>query len=113
MKPRRIAVPLGFAALALVLGACGGSSGANGTSNASQPAASSADFPSPKGKSLLQLKQSLGPGPVLAPTVSVVMPGRDRYGFGPDPVAVIGSQLREGEGDQADRSQAGEAAGDN
>jgi hypothetical protein len=82
MKPRRIAVPLGFAALALVLGACGGSSGANGTSNASQPAASSADFPSPKGKSLLQLKQSLGPGPVLAPTVSVVMPGRDRYGFG-------------------------------
>jgi hypothetical protein len=82
MNPRRIAVPLSLLALALLLGACGGSSGGNGASNAAQPTASSADFPSPQGKSLLQLKKSLGPGPVLAPTVSIVMPGRDRYGFG-------------------------------
>ena len=82
MTTRRIAVPLGLVALALVLGACGSSGGGHGSSSSSQPMASSADFPSPKGKSLLELKQSLGPGPVLAPTVSVVMPGRDRYGFG-------------------------------
>ena len=82
MTTRRIAVPLSLVALALPLGGCGSGGGGSGSSNSAQPAASSADFPAPKGKSLLQLKQSLGPGPVLAPTVSVVMPGRDRYGFG-------------------------------
>ncbi len=48
----------------------------------SQPPATSADFPSPKGKSMLQIKNGLGPGPVLAPTVSVLGTGKDRYGFG-------------------------------
>src|SRR3954466_9006283 len=82
MTTRRIAVPLGLLALSLLLAACGSSGASKDSQNSSQPLATSADFPSPKGKSLLQIKRSLGPGPVLAPTVSVVSPGRDRYGFG-------------------------------
>ena len=74
--------PLHFVLLALLtvaLGACGDDSS---KSAPSQPTASAADFPQPQGKSLLQLKRGLGPGPVLAPTVSVVRTGTDRYGFG-------------------------------
>ena len=82
MTTRRIAVPLGLVALSLLFAACGSSSDKKESASGSQPLATSADFPSPKGKSLLELKHGLGPGPVLAPTVSVVMPGRDRYGFG-------------------------------
>jgi hypothetical protein len=82
MTSRRIAVPLGLVALSLLLAACGSSSAKNASGSSTQPLATSADFPSPKGKSLLQLKKGLGAGPVLAPTVSVVTPGRDRYGFG-------------------------------
>src|SRR3954467_12777940 len=67
---------------AVVLSACGGSDSGKDDASASQPTASSADFPSPKGKSLLEIKRGLGPGPVLAPTVSVVGTGSDRYGFG-------------------------------
>src|SRR3954462_4234335 len=82
MTSRRIAVPLGLVALSLLLAACGSSGSSKNGSSGSQPTASSAGFPSPNGKSMLQIKKSLGPGPVLAPTVSVVSPGRDRYGFG-------------------------------
>jgi hypothetical protein len=76
------AVVLPLMALSLFAGGCGGSDSDSESASDSQPPASSADFPSPKGKSLLELKRGLGPGPVLAPTVSVVSPGRDRYGFG-------------------------------
>ncbi|MEA2458470.1 MAG: hypothetical protein QOC95_1442 [Thermoleophilaceae bacterium] len=72
---------LAAAALSLGLSACGSSSSNAGT-DSSQPPATSADFPSPKGKSMLQIKKGLGPGPVLAPTVSVLGTGKDRYGFG-------------------------------
>jgi hypothetical protein len=82
MSRRPIAALLPLVALSLVAGGCGNSTSGKGSASASQPPASSADFPSPKGKSLLEIKRGLGPGPVLAPTVSVVSPGRDRYGFG-------------------------------
>ncbi|MEA2469542.1 MAG: hypothetical protein QOE38_541, partial [Thermoleophilaceae bacterium] len=82
MSRRPIAALLPLVALSLVAGGCGNASSSKGSASASQPPASSADFPSPKGKSLLEIKRGLGPGPVLAPTVSVVSPGRDRYGFG-------------------------------
>jgi hypothetical protein len=71
-----------LAALSVGLVACGGSDSEKGSASASQPPASSADFPAPGGKSLLEMKRGLGPGPVLAPTVSVVGTGSDRYGFG-------------------------------
>jgi hypothetical protein len=82
MTPRRIAASMLSAALALAVSACGNSSTSKDSASPAQPPASSADFPSTKGRSLLQIKQGLGPGPVLAPTVSVVAPGKDRYGFG-------------------------------
>jgi hypothetical protein len=77
-----LALALPLVAASLVTGGCGNSDSGGGSSQATQPPASSADFPAPKGKSLLELKRGLGPGPVLAPTVSVVQPGHDRYGFG-------------------------------
>lgn len=76
------ALSLAFAALSFSLAACGGSGSAGTASDAILPPRSSADFPSPKGRTLLQIRAGLGPGPVLAPTVSVLGPGRDRYGFG-------------------------------
>jgi hypothetical protein len=69
-----------LAALSLGLAACG-SSGSDDSASRSQPTASKAAFPSPKGKSMLELKRGLGAGPVLAPTVQQLDPGRQRYGF--------------------------------
>jgi hypothetical protein len=85
MTPGRSHTAVALAAVAAAscsLAACGGSGSSDNSSNGSQPPATSADFPSPKGRSLLQIRQGLGPGPVLAPTVSVIGIGRDRYGFG-------------------------------
>jgi hypothetical protein len=82
MSRRTLAAAVPLVAFSLLAGGCGSSGSGSGTSASSQPPASSADFPSPAGKSLLEIKRGLGPGPVLAPTVSVVNPGRDRYGFG-------------------------------
>ena len=74
---------MALAAVSLLLSACGASSGSRGKgANVSQPAATADDFPSAKGRSLLAIRRGLGPGPVLAPTVSLLGPGDDRYGFG-------------------------------
>ncbi len=70
-----------LAALVLGLSACGNSGGGDSSAATSQPTASAADFPSPKGKSMLELKRGLGAGPVLAPTVQQLDPGKQRYGF--------------------------------
>jgi hypothetical protein len=78
----RLPLALLLVALSAALVACGGSSSGDDPGSSSQPPASSADFPSPKGKSLLEIKRGLGPGPVLAPTVSELATGGDRYGFG-------------------------------
>jgi hypothetical protein len=70
------------AATSLGLAACGGSGSSSGTTTPVQPVATAAQFPSAKGKTLADIRKTLGPGPVLAPTVSVLTPGRDRFGFG-------------------------------
>ena len=44
--------------------------------------AAPAEFPEPKGRSLAALRRGLGPGPVLAPSVSLLEPGQNRFGFG-------------------------------
>jgi len=80
VNPTRLAV---LALAAVAFAGCNSSSDSSDKSDSSAtPPASSADFPSPKGRSLLELRQGLGPGPVLAPTVSIVGTGKDRYGFG-------------------------------
>ncbi len=67
--------------LALALSACGGGDGEGGSESDAAPPPSASEFPAPKGKSMMQLRSGLGPGPVLAPTVAQLVPGRQRYGF--------------------------------
>ena len=80
MQPRA-AIAISIALLAAVLSACGSSGSSSTGSSRPQPTASAADFPSAKGKSMLELKRGLGAGPVLAPTVQQLNPGRQRFGF--------------------------------
>jgi len=76
---------LTFAALllalpALVASGCGGSD--DDGSGAPPPPAKAEDFPDPAGKTIAQLREGLGPGPVLSPSVSLLEPGKNRIGFG-------------------------------
>jgi hypothetical protein len=80
MSRRSLCVALLAVVMPASLAACGDSKKSDAGST--QPMATAADFPQPQGKSLLELKKGLGPGPVLAPTVSVVRPGTERFGFG-------------------------------
>lgn len=69
-------------ALAAAYAGCG-SSGESDQPAKPPPKASPADFPSAKGKNILQLRKEIGKGgPVLAPSVSVLRPGTNRFGFG-------------------------------
>lgn len=80
---RRLAGGLTLLALlpALGLAACGGDEGEDGAPAPPREAAPQ-QFPQAEGRTLEQLAGSLPEGPVLAPTVSVVDPGRDqRVGF--------------------------------
>ena len=65
---------------ALVASGCGDSEDDGG--EAAPPPAKAEDFPDPAGKSIAELREGLGPGPVLSPSVSVLEPGRNRVGFG-------------------------------
>ncbi len=83
MLPRALAIML--AAILVALSACGGGDDGDGAAApAREPvAASPADFPSAKGKTLEQLKGGLKQGAVLAPSSATSMrPGRaNRLGF--------------------------------
>jgi len=69
-------------AVALLAG-CGSSGDSGGTAPPPQPrpTARPADFPKGRGTTLGALQQKGGEGPVLAPSVSVLEKGRNRYGF--------------------------------
>jgi hypothetical protein len=68
----------------LALASCGGGGGGSGGSASThQPAlVRPSDFPQPGSKTLAELQKGLGPGPVLAPAVSDLKPGLNRFGFG-------------------------------
>jgi hypothetical protein len=69
-------------ACALVAGGCGGG-GNDDQSSQAPPEARPDQFPSAKGKTLAELRSSLPPGgPVLAPTGSLFVAGKNRLGFG-------------------------------
>src|SRR3954467_2141361 len=70
-----------LAALALV--SCGGGGGSGGSSPTKQTPGlvKPSDFPQPGSKTLDELQKGLGPGPVLAPAVSDLKPGENRFGF--------------------------------
>jgi hypothetical protein len=65
---------------ALVLSGCGDSEDDGG--EAAPPPAKAEDFPDPVGMTIAELREGLGPGPVLSPSVSLLEPGRNRIGFG-------------------------------
>ena len=73
----------------LTLGCClltvacaGDEEPADGPSAAPPPVATPAGFPKPGRKTLAELREALGPGPVLAPSVSLLTPGKNRFAFG-------------------------------
>jgi hypothetical protein len=77
--------PFIFAALlsAALAAGCGGSSNNEQPPPQPEPTAQPTDFPSASGKSLNDLaSMAEGKGPVLAPSVSVLHKGRNRFGFG-------------------------------
>ena len=84
--PNLLAVAAAVAlACAVPLSGCGGDDGDGGDgSMAPAPVAKPEDFPKAQGKTLAQLRGEVSEagGPVLAPSVSQLEPGRNRLGFG-------------------------------
>ena len=76
--PRVLLGALGLILMA-VLAACGGDDGDGGGDDPT--VAQKTDFPDASGRTLSDLRRGLGPGPVLAATVSILNPGENRYGF--------------------------------
>jgi hypothetical protein len=78
--------PLIVAALvacAVVPAGCGGDDDSGGGSTQSEPSpAHAADFPKANGKSLAEIRSALPKtGPILSPSVSDLVPGKNRFGF--------------------------------
>ena len=72
------------AALCVGASSCGSSGGGSG-SDAGSPAPtvpSVTQFPKVKGRTLNELAANVKSGPVLAPSVSLLEPGKNRFGFG-------------------------------
>ncbi|MGH2763311.1 MAG: hypothetical protein ACRDLD_12165 [Thermoleophilaceae bacterium] len=81
MNPRPL-ILAGLLACALVASGCGGDDGEEPASQPPPPA-SAGQFPSAKGKTLLELYEELpSGGPVLAPSTSQFVVGDNRFGFG-------------------------------
>jgi hypothetical protein len=81
-RGRRLAAT-GAVLVALPLAGCGGGSdGGGGGAQKPPPVAQPQSFPSPAGKTISQIRDGLGPGPVLAPAVSILTPGTNRFSFG-------------------------------
>jgi hypothetical protein len=77
-RPLALAVVLAFA---LAAAGCGKSDEPTAAPPEPQPTAKATDFPSAKGRSATDVLAGAAEGPVLAPSVSVVDPGRNRFGF--------------------------------
>jgi hypothetical protein len=75
--PRLAAAAAAVFVVACALSACGG-----GGSSSSRASASGSDFQPAQGKTIADLRRGLAAGPILAPTVSVLTPGANRFGFG-------------------------------
>jgi hypothetical protein len=69
-----------LALVALLVAGCGDSGDDGGDSP--PPPARAEDFPDPAGKTIAELRDGLGPGPVLSPSVSLLEPGPNRLAFG-------------------------------
>jgi hypothetical protein len=81
VKSRRF-IAAGLLLCALTAAGCGGDDGGEGADRP-PPEARPEQFPSAKGKTLLELYNALPEGgPVLAPAVGHFVPGQNRYSFG-------------------------------
>ena len=80
MTPPNARLALALALIVLVFAACGDSDDDSGETT--PPPAQAEDFPDAAGKTLDEIRSGLGPGPVLAPSVSLLEPGKNRIGFG-------------------------------
>ena len=81
MSSRRALIAAALLVCALLAG-CGGDDDES-ADNPAPPVAKPEDFPKASGKTLAQLREGLGPGgPVLAPSVSQLTTGENRFGFG-------------------------------
>jgi hypothetical protein len=84
---RPLLLLLGIAALAAIAAGCGSSgSGGGGSGNGAaaqqpQPTARPEDFPAAQGRTLPDVINNLPKGPVLAPSVSLLVKGENRVGF--------------------------------
>jgi hypothetical protein len=65
----------------LVVAGCGGDDEDGSGGDGGEDIAQKTSFPPATGKTLAELRKGLGAGPVLAPTVSILTPGENRYGF--------------------------------
>ena len=65
----------------LVLSACGSDDDQPEDETPTAPVARAADFPKPQGLSITDLRESLDPGPKLAPSLFLLKPGKNRFGF--------------------------------
>lgn len=69
-------------ALSVAVPGCGGGSEAD-NADMPLPPAKPEDFPKAQGRTLAELRKQVGDtGPILAPSVSELSPGRNRFGFG-------------------------------
>ena len=80
MRRSPVLAALLLALVALLAAGCGDSED-DGDDTAPPPALAE-DFPDPSGKTIAQLREGLGPGPVLSPSVSLLEPGSNRLAFG-------------------------------
>ena len=73
-----------LAVVAAAVSACGSDDGgSDGGMSATQPKVPSVtQFPKTRGRTLSEVAESAQAGPVLAPSVSYLVPGRNRFGFG-------------------------------
>jgi hypothetical protein len=81
----RMGRAVAIAALGVALSSCGGSgSGSSDTGMGATPpkVPSVTQFPKVRGRTLAQVAAAAQPGPVLAPSVSLLTPGKTRFGFG-------------------------------
>src|SRR4051794_9109035 len=72
------------AALAVAASSCGGSGGGSDSGVGATPpkVPSVTQFPKVRGRSMAALAANVPAGPVLAPSVSLLVPGKARFGFG-------------------------------
>ena len=72
------------AALTVAVSACGGGGGGSDTSMGATPpkVPSVTQFPKVRGRTMNELASEVQAGPVMAPSESLFLPGKNRFGFG-------------------------------